>query len=57
MAAHRPRAGGQRDALVVYNAAAPNVEDQKRAPHRSFRLGEHFVTLEQRWKNDGLNRH
>jgi predicted nicotinamide N-methyase len=40
-------------ALVVFCAKSPNVEELKRAPDRSFRLGENYLTLNQKWKPGG----
>ena len=40
-------------ALVVWSAKSPEIERLKRAPERSFRLGAHLVTMEQRWKPGG----
>ena len=40
-------------ALVVYNAKSPHVEELKRAPERTFSLGNHLITMRQRWKPGG----
>lgn len=40
-------------AIVVFNAKAPNVEDLKRSPARTFRIGDHFLTLKQNWSAGG----
>ena len=40
-------------ALDVWSAKSPEIERLKRAPERSFRLGAHLVTMEQRWKPGG----
>jgi len=40
-------------ALVVYNAKSPIVEELKRGPERTFRLGERMLRLKQKWLPGG----
>ena len=42
--------------IVVYDASNPfnDTNELKRQSHRHYRLGDHLVIIEQRWKKDGL---
>jgi predicted nicotinamide N-methyase len=40
-------------AIVLYTAKSPHVEELKRGPQRHFRIGEHTVTMKQRWQPGG----
>lgn len=40
-------------AIVLYTAKSPHVEELKRGSHRQFSIGEHIVTMKQRWQPGG----